>query len=762
MQLTKAWRIVHVVVVLALLLTAAPMAVTAQSVMSSMIRGELNEQFAKHYLGLRVIDPTQPMVITMDYSPQDNLDLDAESGFYVFESTGFARYIVGAPGPQSALGIGSLQQMDGGPKQKIHTIRTPDSTFSLVAFNDTKIPLSYTLTGENVAFVDESGEQIVDASSLAATTPTPAAETVADASVSSVVTETPSIVRASELSGELPKQFDKHYFALETTATDVTLQLHVQPQDNADVQEKVNAFLLTDSQLKAYVAGMATDLYVNNTTILQVPQDSSSLMKTADFTIDADRVGTRFTVIVGNDSTSGASYTLEVEGGILEDGSAQSRMGQSSTDAIPAATSTPAAETVAAASVSSVVIETPSIVRASELSGELPKQFDKHYFALETTATDVTLQLHVQPQDNADVQEKVNAFLLTDSQLKAYVAGMATDLYVNNTTILQVPQDSSSLMKTADFTIDADRVGTRFTVIVGNDSTSGASYTLEVEGGILEDGSAQSRMGQSSTDAIPATSPTPAAETVADAAAAPITLGTVYTVERGDTLGTIASRAFGNSDYWSAICSGNALANCDIIEVGDVLTIPTMAQADAILANVAIPETAPLEATSEMAETEMPETEMALTETTEEMAADIVPTGDLGEVAKTSGELEIFRLTLELADLIDSIASGGPFTVFAPGDVAFVALQQEVRAGLLADRTMLADVLQFHVVPGQLMAADLTTGLVQPTLQGSTVEVSTTADGTLTIGGATIIESDLIATNGVIHIIDQVLLPPEN
>ena len=594
MQLTKAWRIVHVVVVLALLLTAAPMAVTAQSVMSSMIRGELNEQFAKHYLGLRVIDPTQPMVITMDYSPQDNLDLDAESGFYVFESTGFARYIIGTPGPQSALGIGSLQQMDGGPKQKIHTIRTPDSTFSLVAFNDTKIPLSYTLTGENVAFVDESGEQIVDASSLAATTPTPAAEPVAAASVSSVVTET------------------------------------------------------------------------------------------------------------------------------------------------------------------------PSIVRASELSGELPKQFDKHYFALETTATDVTLQLHVQPQDNADVQEKVNAFLLTDSQLKAYVAGMATDLYVNNTTILQVPQDSTSLMKTADFTIDADRVGTRFTVIVGNDSTSGASYTLEVEGGILEDGSAQSRMGQSSTDAIPATSPTPAAETVAAAAAAPITLGTVYTVERGDTLGTIASRAFGNSDYWSAICSGNALANCDIIEVGDVLTIPTMAQADAILANIAIPETAPLEAASEMAETEMPETEMALTETTEEMAADIVPTGDLGEVAKTSGELEIFRLTLELADLIDSIASGGPFTVFAPGDVAFVALSQEVRAGLLADRTLLADVLQFHVVPGQLMTADLTTGLVQPTLQGSTVEVGTTADGALTIGGATIIEADLIATNGVIHIIDQVLLPPEN
>ena len=594
MQLTKAWRIVRVVVVLALLLTAAPMAVTAQSVMSSMIRGELNEQFAKHYLGLRVIDPTQPMVITMDYSPQDNLDLDAESGFYVFESTGFARYIIGTPGPQSALGIGSLQQMDGGPKQKIHTIRTPDSTFNLVAFNDTKIPLSYTLTGENVAFVDESGEQIVDASSLAATTPTPAAETVAAASVSSVVTETPSIVRASELSGELPKQFDKHYFALETTATDVTLQLHVQPQDNADVQQKVNAFLLTDSQLKAYVAGMATDLYVNNTTILQVPQDSTSLMKTADFTIDADRVGTRFTVIVGNDSTIGASYTLEVEGGILEDGSAQSRMGQSSTDAIPATTSTPAAETVAAA------------------------------------------------------------------------------------------------------------------------------------------------------------------------AAAPITLGTVYTVERGDTLGTIASRAFGNSDYWSAICSGNALANCDIIEVGDVLTIPTMAQADAILANLAIPETAPLEAASEMVETEMPETEMALTETTDEMAADIVPTGDLGEVAKTSGELEIFLLTLELADLIDSIASGGPFTVFAPGDVAFVALSQEVRAGLLADRTLLADVLQFHVVPGQLMTADLTTGLVQTTLQGSTVEVGTTADGALTIGGATIIESDLIATNGVIHIIDQVLLPPEN
>jgi hypothetical protein len=71
MQLTKTWRVVRLAAILGLLLVAAPYAVTAQNpVVSTTVSGQLNEQFAKHYLGLQVIDPGQPVTITMDYQPQ--------------------------------------------------------------------------------------------------------------------------------------------------------------------------------------------------------------------------------------------------------------------------------------------------------------------------------------------------------------------------------------------------------------------------------------------------------------------------------------------------------------------------------------------------------------------------------------------------------------------------------------------------------------------------------------------------------------------
>ncbi|RME56582.1 MAG: fasciclin domain-containing protein, partial [Caldilineae bacterium] len=165
------------------------------------------------------------------------------------------------------------------------------------------------------------------------------------------------------------------------------------------------------------------------------------------------------------------------------------------------------------------------------------------------------------------------------------------------------------------------------------------------------------------------------------------------------------------------------------------------------------------EATPEATETPATE-EGAAPETTpapaEEAAADIIDT------ATASGDFEILLLALSLANLTDTLHGEGPFTVFAPGDPAFAALPEATLDTLLADTGELAKVLQLHVVPGKLTAADITDGMTVETLGGETLTFGIAADGSITVTGpgnsATITNPDMMASNGVIHVLNAVLL----
>jgi uncharacterized surface protein with fasciclin (FAS1) repeats len=109
---------------------------------------------------------------------------------------------------------------------------------------------------------------------------------------------------------------------------------------------------------------------------------------------------------------------------------------------------------------------------------------------------------------------------------------------------------------------------------------------------------------------------------------------------------------------------------------------------------------------------------------------------------------------------VDALKGEGPFTVFAPTDEAFAALPEGTLDTLLADpEGDLTQILLYHVVPGKVMAADLSDGMEAETLQGMSVTFSISDDGAM-VDGANIITTDIEVSNGVIHVIDAVLLPP--
>ena len=111
---------------------------------------------------------------------------------------------------------------------------------------------------------------------------------------------------------------------------------------------------------------------------------------------------------------------------------------------------------------------------------------------------------------------------------------------------------------------------------------------------------------------------------------------------------------------------------------------------------------------------------------------------------------------LTAAGLIDTLKGKGPFTVFAPTDAAFAKIPKADLDALLKDKAKLTAVLTYHVVPGKVMAADVKAGKVK-TVQGS--EITITTVGGVTVDKAKVTATDIVADNGVIHVIDTVIIP---
>ena len=618
MQFRNSWRFVSLAAFLALVLVAGPYALTAQgSVESSNVSGQLNEQFAKHYLGLQVIDTSQPVTIKMDYQPQHSHQLDENSGFYVFEQSGFDKYINAEPPSDTAFRTGTQESM-GGIKRKVTQIGADDVSdiVTIVVYNDSTMDLSYTLTGENVRFVDESGEQVVSGS-------TPA--------VPETATSTPSGLQAA---------------------------------------------------------------------------------------------------------------------------------------AVPAAT--PEA------------VVTTSAVRSTWVRGELNEQFSKHYLGLSVvdTGQPVTIKMEYDPQDSSQIDDSSGFYVFKQAGFDRYINAAPP----SESVFLTGSLDSMDGVKRKVVEIGVDAVDEVVTLVTFNDTTMPFSYTLTGENILFLDDSGEQVEG----DRVVVQQAATGTSDSSSKAGSQITLGSSYTVKAGDTLGTISSDAYGSTIYWSSICTANSLSNCDLIEVGDVLTIPSQTDADGYRTGADPTPAATAEGTVDATPTATADAMPEATETTTPAAtaeampeatptatpaatAMPEPTSDAGtmednliEVAEDYEQLDILLLALDLAGLTGSIADGGPYTIFAPTNAAFASLPEARLDMLMADSDLLADTLRYHIVSGKLKVSDLSAQTSLTTLHGGTISLSTGDDGSLAIEGVSIVTSDVEASNGVIHFIHQLLPDPDD
>lgn len=143
-------------------------------------------------------------------------------------------------------------------------------------------------------------------------------------------------------------------------------------------------------------------------------------------------------------------------------------------------------------------------------------------------------------------------------------------------------------------------------------------------------------------------------------------------------------------------------------------------------------------------------------------AQDNAPSKDIVETAVAAGQFNTLVKAVEAAGLVDTLKSPGPFTVFAPTDAAFAKLPAGTLDDLLKpeNKEKLKAILLYHVVPGKVTARQAMKLHEAKTAEGKELKISTKG-GKVMVNNATVIKPDVMATNGVIHVIDTVLLPPQ-
>lgn len=607
----------------------------------------------------------------------------------------------------------------------------------------------------------------------------------------------------------------------QTPAQNVTLVStwdRVNPTNNG-----VGFYVLTAAQTRAVLSG--ANLGANN-----LAAGSRLSPQSPDNEVGAVFGGTAgpYTVVIYNNSNADAVFTLSVDNGVLVDDSGQVTDVRASDededeaddaaeevaeDAAPAATPAPVATTAPAATPAPVAAETEDedeaeasettettqvvvgaggVVRSPVMEGELPEQFDQHFFAFEPDGrnVDVRIVLAFDPQDQPEVARRLNFWVLDDGGFRRYVdPGNTTP---PGSLALAAGNTANSLAlneRFAEFTTSGS--GT-YVVIVYNNSNIPASYRLTAEGGQFVDDSQQSltaqrggvatatvetdEEGAAATTTTTTTTTTTAATTPATTAGTRTgTPGGTYMVQAGDTLSLIARDVLGNMNAWRDICNLNQLADCNRIEVGTELQLPTAAQigttqAPAPAATPAATTrpattgtaTTTTTTTTTMADDEADEEEDAVADEEEEEASDTSADASVDLVAalRAAGSFGTLVEALEAANLTDALVTGGPFTIFAPTDAAFAALPAGAMEQLLNQPTgQLTQILLFHVLPGRVGSDDVSDGMQATTQQGRAVRFE--LDGsTVQVNGANVVAADIGATNGVIHAIDAVILPP--
>jgi uncharacterized surface protein with fasciclin (FAS1) repeats len=132
---------------------------------------------------------------------------------------------------------------------------------------------------------------------------------------------------------------------------------------------------------------------------------------------------------------------------------------------------------------------------------------------------------------------------------------------------------------------------------------------------------------------------------------------------------------------------------------------------------------------------------------------------DIVDTAVAAGNFKTLVSLVKEAGLVDTLKGTGPFTVFAPTDAAFAKLPKSLVNKLVGDKKLLTQVLTYHVIAGKVLSTDLSNGLKAKTVQGESIKVGIKGSK-VTFNKSGLVKADIMASNGVLHVIDTVLLPP--
>ncbi len=553
-----------------------------------------------------------------------------------------------------------------------------------------------------------------------------------------------------------------------------------------------------------------------------------------------------YTLVVTNDSSQDASFTLRVTNGFITDDSGQvvdpsapttavTTTTTSDTAAAPAATTAvtttttttattnaptaaPATTTTTTTTVAATATPAPAapvvggIARATSLSGSLPEQNDQHFLGLEPEGRDtqITLRLTIEPQDSSELARRLNFWVLDSAGFNQFIGGTdASDVAIAAGNRVFRGQENE---RVASFR--ATGTG-NYVVIVYNNAAVPGTYGLSIEGGLLVDDNGQTNESQSAgvsgtgtitgTTATTGTTTTPAVTTTTTTTGTTSTAttattartgqpGGTYTVQSGDTLALIARDIYGDLQLYDELCAFNNIADCNVIEVGDAVRLPTTAQisagATAAPAAAATPRATATPAAAATPAVTTPVTTTGTTtgttttapSTTVQPGAAVTTTGTTTTTGTGTGATT--GSTAGGTTILDTLAANGNFntlvkaleatgldatldgtsalTLLAPTDAAFLALRNEfslTEAELLALPELEA-VLRYHVLNGAVTSADISDGLTAPTVEGNTVRFGVNGAATTINGNANVIAADVEAGSGIIHVIDTVIIPP--
>ncbi|MDQ3248070.1 MAG: fasciclin domain-containing protein [Chloroflexota bacterium] len=657
-------------------------------------------------------------------------------------------------------------------------------------------------------------------------------------------------VRARQVRGTLPGgQFAKIWLGLEPETPSAQVSV-VSEWDRADAgQNGVGFFIIDADRLPQAQAGEALS------GIAVAAGTANFVNNAADNSLGAslNAAGlTPYTLVVYNDSNSDANFTLTATGAFISDASNQVTNPNATavvTTTVPApatgittttqattttpvvvATPAPAATVATTGTVSTTTTTTtapattttpaittpgtPVVVSATQLQGDLPTQNAQHFLGLKPGQRDaeINLSLTYDPQDSSELARRLNFWVMDQSGFAQFIGG-------TNPSDVAIAAGNRTFRDDTNERVANFRVAGEgdYVVLVYNNSQVPGSYSLSITGGTLIDNAGQTRNAlqaaasrgitgtttATTTGVTPVTTPVAATSTSTTTTATTTgrtgTPGGTYTVRSGDTVALIARDIYGDYLLYQQICTFNGITDCNTIEVGDVIKLPTQPQ---ISANATQPAVAATPAPTRAATTVAPVTATtpttatrpttSTTTTVRPVAATtaITPTAtvtnttpvtrttpvtstgtatgtagttdarDIIDTAVANGGFKTLVAALEATGLDATLQGPGPFTVFAPTDAAFASLPTGALDQLLANPSgQLTDILRFHVIAGRTATGDLSNGLQATTVQGQPVKFEV-AGNTIKINGATILTKDIQTSNGVIHVINQVIIPP--